>query len=148
MGFTTNTTLNVGRGQRSRKRNRVINDINITPLVDVMLVLLIIFMVTTPMMVSDIKVDLTKTESAAKPTPEKSVILTINSKGRIFINDKHVTLKELVKNVNQHTKGDRTQRIFLYGDRAINYGNVIEVFAQLNEAGFAKVALVTQSKKG
>lgn len=133
-------------GSSGRFRSHIINEINVTPLVDVMLVLLIIFMVTTPMMVADIKVDLPSSKQSPTSSKQDQVTVTIDNNGKVFVNSEPVPLNKLASEVNKATKGNKDTRIFLRGDRKIDYGKVIEIFSYLHQAGFQKVALVTQAQ--
>lgn len=129
--------------RHNRLTHHLNNEINVTPLVDVMLVLLIIFMVTAPMVVSGVKVDLP--DSAAKAIPEKDdpLEITITSRGKIYIQDSTIKLENLVAKLEAITGAKKDTRIFIRGDRKINYGTVMQVIGAINAAGFNKVALVT-----
>ncbi|MBW4091396.1 MAG: protein TolR [Proteobacteria bacterium] len=142
-----------GLGARSggigkRGRYRPLAEINVTPLVDVMLVLLIIFMVTAPLMTSGVSVDLPKTD--AKPLNSDSTPLTvsIDAQGKIFLQNQAVELPELVAKLQAIAKGDATRRIFVRGDKDISYGLVVQVMATIAQGGFTKVALLAQPPAG
>ena len=132
-----------GRRGRSTRSAGGFNDINITPFVDVMLVLLIIFMVAAPMMTSGVTVDLPKTKSSAVPGNDEPLSITIKRDGTVFIQNTETpiaTLGEKLKAI----LGEKTEtRIFVRGDTAIDYGQVMRVIGEVNAAGFSKVALLT-----
>ena len=121
-----------------------LSDINVTPLVDVMLVLLIIFMVTAPMMMHGVKVNLPKTESKSIKTKEDPLLLTITKQKLVFIEDYKVELKALKKKLKK-IFGDRAEKeILLQGDKDVPYGFVIKVMSQVKEAGITKVGMITE----
>jgi len=121
-----------------------LSDINVTPLVDVMLVLLIIFMVTAPMMMHGVKVNLPKTESKSIKTKEDPLLLTITKQRLIFIEDYKVELKALKKKLKKIFANRAEKEILLQGDKDVPYGFVIEVMSQVKEAGITKVGMITE----
>jgi len=121
-----------------------LSDINVTPLVDVMLVLLIIFMVTAPMMMHGVKVNLPKTESKSIKTKEDPLLLTITKQRLIFIEDYKVELKALKKKLKKIFANRAEKEILLQGDRDVPYGFVIKVMSQVKEAGITKVGMITE----
>ncbi len=118
-------------------------EINVTPMVDVMLVLLIIFMITSPMMVAGISVDLPETSAAPVAGQDEPLSVTIDSKGRVYIQDTKIKMSDLSIKLRAITGEKRDTRIFVRGDKAIDYGKVMEVVGAINAAGFSKVALIT-----
>jgi biopolymer transport protein TolR len=122
----------------------LISDINVTPLVDVMLVLLIIFMVTAPMMMHGVKVDLPRTESRAIKTEEDPLLLTITKKGDIFIEDYKVEYKGLKEKLEKIFANRAGKEILLQADKEVPYGVVMRVMAQVKEAGITKVGMITR----
>jgi biopolymer transport protein TolR len=126
-------------------------EINVTPMVDVMLVVLIIFMVAAPLMTVGVQVDLPKTKAAAIPGQDEPLAITVKKDGRIFLQDTELDLETLAPRLEAITGNNREARIFIRGDKDINYGRVMEVMGVINGAGFSKVALVTgqvdQSRK-
>lgn len=131
-------------GRRSgRNRHQLSSDINITPMVDVMLVLLVIFMVTSPMLVAGVKVDLPETSSDPATGDDEPLSITVDKNGTVYIMDTIVPLEELTPKMKAITREKLDTRIFIRGDKNINYGKVIEVMGAINAAGFTKVALVT-----
>ncbi len=131
------------RGGRRRRRRGAMSEINITPFVDVMLVLLIIFMVAAPMMTTGVPVDLP--QSSAKPlqTQTEPITVSIDGQGRVYIQDKETTVDDLVTTLMALSKNGYEERIFVRGDRTADYGAVMAVMGRLNAAGFKKIGLVT-----
>jgi biopolymer transport protein TolR len=137
----------IGKGS-GRGRYRPMSDINVTPLVDVMLVLLIVFMVTAPMLTSGVNVDLPKTDT--KPLNADSTPLTVSIKadGNIYLQEEPIALADLVTKLNAISNGDRDRRIFVRGDQAIPYGKIMELMGTISQGGFTKVALLAQQPSG
>lgn len=134
-------------GQRRNKRRFTrppMSDINVTPMVDVMLVLLVIFMVTAPLLTAGVTVDLPKTKAAAIPGQDEPVTVSVDGKGRIFIQETELDLEALTPRLAAITGSNPDARIFIRGDKAIDYGRVMQVMGSINAAGFKKVALVTE----
>jgi biopolymer transport protein TolR len=125
-------------------RHSLISDINVTPLVDVMLVLLIIFMVTAPMMTHGVKVDLPETESKSIKTQEDPLILSITKNNEIFIEDYKVELNDLGDKLSKIFANRAAKEILLQGDKNVSYGFVMTVMSQVKEAGITKVGMVTE----
>ncbi len=138
-------SINSG-GRRGRGGRKLVNEINVTPMVDVMLVLLIIFMITAPMMVSGIKVDLPKTESAPINSEIKPLVISINKDREIFIFKTKIEPQALVEKLKIITKEKSDTRIFVKGDKSVAYGVVVETMAKIKNAGFSKVALISEIK--
>ena len=137
-----------GRGGRRGRGRKPMSEINVTPFVDVMLVLLIIFMVTAPLLTAGVEVNLPETGAATITEPVEPLSVSIDSEGRVFLQETEVTLDELVPKLVAITERRIDARIFVRGDRAINYGRVMEVMGAINGAGFNDVALVTQQRQG
>lgn len=131
-----------GGGRRGRYRPMA--EINVTPFVDVMLVLLIVFMVAAPLLVPGVQVDLPK--AAAKPLPQdsKPLEITIDQNGAIFIADTAIEIEQLVPRLTAIAGASRDTRIYVRGDTKLDYGAVMQVIGTINAAGFTKVALVAQ----
>jgi len=125
-------------------RQDYLSDINVTPLVDVMLVLLIIFMVTAPMMMHGVKVNLPKTESKSIKTKEDPLLLTITKQRLIFIEDYKVELEALKEKLKKISANRAEKEILLQGDKDVPYGFVIKVMSQVKEAGITKVGMITE----
>lgn len=137
-----------GGGSRRGRSTRAaggFNEINITPFVDVMLVLLIIFMVAAPMMTSGVTVDLPKTRSSALPGNDEPLNVSIKSDGRVYIQNTETPIENVGKKL-QAILGEKTEtRIFVRGDKSIDYGQVMRVIGEINAGGFTKVALLTDT---
>ena len=123
---------------------KLMSDINVIPLVDVMLVLLIIFMVTAPMMMHGVKVDLPRTESRNIKTEEDPLLLTITKKGDIFIEDYKVAFKDLKGKLERIFSNRAGKEILLQADKEVPYGVVMRIMAQVKEAGITKVGMITK----
>jgi biopolymer transport protein TolR len=130
---------------KSSQRRSLNSEINVTPFVDVMLVLLVIFMVTSPMLVTGVQVDLPKTKSSALSSQTDPIVVSIKKDGDIFIMDSKVSLHELNAKLKAVVKEKKDSRVFVRGDKEINYGKAMEVFSMIYSSGFVNVALVTES---
>jgi biopolymer transport protein TolR len=126
------------------KTKALLSQINVTSLVDVMLVLLIIFMVTAPMMQEGIDVNLPKVRAGAITSDEEPLIISINKKGHLFIEKKKVTLKELGKKLSTILKRRKEKMVLLMADAEVPYGHVIKAMAEIRNAGVDKVGMVTE----
>ena len=141
MGASLNSN---GGGRKRNGRQGSFAEINITPMVDVMLVLLIIFMVAAPMMTTGVTVDLP--ESAANPVQgqDEPLTISITADGKIYIQKTAVTLKDFKNKLGAITKEKKDTRIFVRGDKSVDYGKIMQVVGEINSAGFNKVALLTE----
>ncbi len=122
------------------------SEINVTPFVDVMLVLLIIFMVTAPLLTAGIKINLPESSSVLKNEKKDPVTVSINSKGEIFIQKKKFSRQQLIQKLTLFKKNNQNLKIYIKGDKNLNYGKVMELMNLINRSGFKKVALVTKLK--
>ncbi len=120
------------------------SEINVTPFVDVMLVLLIVFMVTAPLLTVGIKVDLPKVEATALTDIKDPIEITVNLEGNIYIGESKVEVENLIPRLNAITEQNTGARIYVRGDRVVAYGRIMEIMAIINSAGYIKVALITQ----
>ena len=128
------------------RNKRTISEINVTPFVDVMLVLLIIFMVTAPLLTSGIKINLPESSSVLKNEKQDPVTVSINSKGEIFIQKKKFSKDQLIKKLELLKKNNENLKIYIKGDKKLDYGKVMDLMNLINRSGFKKVALVTRLK--
>jgi biopolymer transport protein TolR len=136
-------------GSRTRSgRYRPLAEINVTPLVDVMLVLLIIFMVAAPLMTSGVKVDLPKASAAPLGQDARPITVSVNAEGQIYLQDTEVQIPELVAKLQAIAPNQPDRRIFVRGDRSIAYGRIMEVMATITQGGFTKVALLAEGAPG
>ncbi len=143
MALSANGSLGGGRRSRRRRRGRAgLTEINVTPLVDVMLVLLIIFMVSAPLLSAGVPVDLPKTDAASLPSPDKPLTVTIEKTGALHLNDDAASLEGLVAAVEARG-GSAEQPIYVRADGAAPYATVAQVMAKLSTNGFTKLNLVT-----
>ena len=130
-----------------RSEREPMSEINVTPFVDVMLVLLIVFMVTAPMLTVGVPVNLPESEADSLPDDKEPLTVSINSKGEVFVQDTKVAFNELVAKLLAISKNRTDTRIYVRGDKNINYGRVMEVMGNLAGSGFTKVALISQTKR-
>ncbi|HET6607379.1 MAG TPA: protein TolR [Rhodopila sp.] len=137
MAFSMNT-----RGGRGRYRP--LSEINVTPLVDVMLVLLIIFMVTAPLMTSGVSVDLPKTSAQPLNSDSEPLTVSIKADGTIFLQDQAIDLGDLVGKLQAISQNNPERRIFVRGDKDLAYGRIMEVMGTITQGGFTKVALLAE----
>ena len=128
----------------NRSTKEPMSEINVTPFVDVMLVLLIIFMVTAPLLTVGIKVDLPKVEATALTDIKDPIEITVNLEGDIYIGESKVEVENLIPRLNAITEQNTEARIYVRGDRVVAYGRIMEIMATINSAGYVKVALITQ----
>lgn len=135
--------VNLGNGLKGRGgRYRPMADINVTPFVDVMLVLLVVFMVTAPLLTVGVPVDLPKTDAPQISTPEEPIVISIDAKNRIFIQETEVPLEKLAARLGAITGANPDTRIYVRGDRSIEYGRIMEIMGSVSRAGFKKVSLL------
>ncbi len=139
---------NGGGGGRRRGSYKLLSEINVTPFVDVMLVLLIVFMITAPLLTVGVPVDLPKTKAKSIAESVEPLVITVNAEGVIFIQDTEVELDNLVPRLAAITDNKADTRIYVRGDKSISYGRVLEVMGTVNVAGFTRVALVAELPKG
>ncbi|HEY0331761.1 MAG TPA: protein TolR [Rhodopseudomonas sp.] len=139
-----------GGGRRGRRRAGVMAEINVTPMVDVMLVLLIIFMVSAPMLTVGVPLDLPQTQAKSLEQDKNPLTLSVNLKGQVFLNETEIGIDELVPKLKAITeaRSGLDERIFVRGDKKVDYGTVMKVMGRLSAAGFRRVALVTEVDQG
>jgi biopolymer transport protein TolR len=123
------------------------SEINVTPMVDVMLVLLIIFMVAAPLLASGVQIDLPKTSASALNVDQKPLSVAIDEKGDLFVNDQPAQMDGLGQQLQGLSKDGFDERIYVRAAKTVNYGRVAEVMSSITTAGFKKVALVTESEQ-
>ena len=132
-----------GRG----KKYRPVSEINVTPFVDVMLVLLVIFMVTAPLLAVGVPVDLPKTKASQISSEEPPLVISLQNSGKIFLQEIEITPEQIIPRLAAIKKSNPSLRIFVRGDRLVAYGEVVELMGRIQSAGFEKVALVAQLPK-
>jgi len=126
------------------------SEINVTPMVDVMLVLLIIFMASAPLLTAAVSIDLPQTLAKGLDQDKEPLTLSVNDKGQVFLQSSEIPMEELVPKLKAVTeaRGGMDERIFVRGDRKVDYGSVMRVMGRLSGAGFRRVALVTEIEQG
>ncbi len=135
-------------GKRSGGRYRPMAEINVTPLVDVMLVLLVIFMITAPLLSSSVNVDLPKA-SATPLTPEKDpIVVSVASDGKVYFGNDGMELSDVVARLQAASQSNADRRIFVRGDKSVPYGRIIEVMVTIRQGGFSKVSLLVEQTDG
>jgi biopolymer transport protein TolR len=138
---------NPRKGNGKRRAGRPMAEINVTPFVDVMLVLLIVFMVTAPLLTVGVPVDLPQTRAKSLGEDREPLSVTIDNGGRIFLQNTPIGEEDLVPKLIAISNNGYNQRIFVRGDKAVDYGKVMQVMGLLNSAGFSRIGLVTDSVK-
>jgi biopolymer transport protein ExbD len=132
-------------GETGEDRYQPLAEINVTPMVDVMLVLLVIFMVTAPLLTVGVPLDLPKTKAAAISEPKAPVILSLNRAGEVFIGDERIDPANLAERLAGLAAEDPTRIVYVRGDRTISYAQLMEALGLVNRAGFSKVSLVAEA---
>ena len=130
--------------KRKGKRYSQMSEINVTPFVDVMLVLLIVFMVTAPLLTVGVPVDLPKVKGSALTDQKDPLEITVTL-GEVYLGESEVEIENLIPRLNAITEVNKEARIYVRGDRAVSYGRIMEIMALINSAGYIKVALLTQN---
>ena len=137
-----------GNGPRGVGRYQPMSAINVTPFVDVMLVLLVVFMVAAPLLTVGVPVDLPQTQAPPINEPKEPLVITINGEGHLFLQETEVPTESLVPRLGAITGNNPDASIYVRGDKAINYGRVLEVMSLVSSAGFRKVSLIAVPPKG
>ncbi len=144
MGISVGAGRKSARGRRGVPRYTAMADINMTPFIDVMLVLLIIFMVAAPLLTTGVAVDLPQTSAAALNVDRKPIALSLNDQGQLFLMDEPIGDSDLVPKLQAASQNDVDQRIYVRASKVVPYGRVAQIMAAMTSAGFKKVALVTE----
>lgn len=132
--------------RRSRRRHKPMAEINVTPFVDVMLVLLIIFMVAAPLLTVGVPIELPRTKANALQGDKEPLTITVKNDGRVFLQDTEINIDEIVAKLRAIAKGGYNERIYVRGDAQVNYGTVMKVMGTISAAGFKRIGLVTQQE--
>ena len=137
-------------GRRRHRRRPVMAEINVTPMVDVMLVLLIIFMVSAPLLTVGVPIDLPQTRAKSLDQDKEPLTISVNTKGEVYLQNSEIKMDELVAKLQAITqaRGGNDERIYVRGDKKVDYGTVMRVMGRLSAAGFRRVALVTEVEQG
>ena len=144
--MTMGARSSINGGLRGRKVGsyRPMSEINVTPMVDVMLVLLVVFMITAPLLTVGVPVDLPKSKASVIVGENEPLVVSLNAEGKLFLQDTEVALDKLVARLTAITENRKETRVFVRGDRKIAYGKIMEVMGLINRAGFDRVALITE----
>jgi len=139
-----------GSGRRNHRRRGVMSEINVTPMVDVMLVLLIIFMVSAPLLTVGVPLDLPQSQAKSLDQDKEPITISVNPQGHVFLQGNQIGVEELVAKLQAITaaKGGMSERIYVRGDSKVDYGTVMRVMGRISGAGFSRVALVTEMEQG
>ncbi|MDX2205800.1 MAG: protein TolR [Hyphomicrobiaceae bacterium] len=136
-----------GGGRRGRARKHApMSEINVTPFVDVMLVLLIVFMVTAPLLTAGVPLELPESKGQQLQTNKEPLTISVDKAGRVFIGETEVRLEELAPKLKAIAKGGFDEQIFIRGDKGVEYGTVMRVMSRIKLGGFSKVSLITESE--
>ena len=135
-----------GRGRSRRSANKPMSEINVTPMVDVMLVLLIVFMVAAPLMTVGVAIDLPETQAQQLNTEQKPITVSVTPDGQVFIGDQPVALEQLAATVAAQAVNGTEDRIYVRGDTTANYGSVMKVMGVLSAAGYSRIGLITDQE--
>ena len=143
MGVTPASSVGGLRRRKPHRRHSPMAEINVTPFVDVMLVLLIIFMVAAPLLTVGVPIDLPETQAKALEGDTEPITVSIGSDGKIFLQDEEVDADRLVTTLQAIAQNGLNERIYVRGDRAADYGTIMRVMGRLNSAGYRRIGLVT-----
>ena len=137
-------------GRRKHHRQRVMSEINVTPMVDVMLVLLIIFMVSAPLLTVGVPIDLPQSQAKSIEQDKEPLTISVTEKGQIFLKNSEIAVDDLVPKMQAvaDARGGTDARIYVRGDKKVDYGTMMKVMGRLSSAGFHRVALVTEFEQG
>jgi len=139
-----------GRGRRGRGRRAVMSEINVTPFVDVMLVLLIVFMVSAPLLTVGVPLDLPQSQAKSLEQDREPLTVSVNVRGQIFLQNTEIQPEELVPKLKAITdaRGGLDERVYVRGDKKVDYGTMMRVMGRLSAEGYHRVALVTEVEQG
>ena len=137
--------MNINTSSR-RARRKIVNEINVMPLIDVMLVLLVVFMITAPMLITGVDVNLPQTNSKALPGTDEPLVISIDKEGKIYIMDTIIDKNTLIDKLKAITHEKYDTRIFIRADQQLSYGKIMHVMSQISNAGFMQVGLVSQTQ--
>ena len=133
---------------KTHKKNKIVSQINVTPFVDVMLVLLIVFMITAPLLTVGVSVDLPKTKASQLNSKGDPIIISIKKNGELFIQEREIDSLQLLPRLKAISTGNKNLRIYVRGDKNVPYGLVLDTIAKIKSSGFKKVALVAKLQEG
>ena len=136
------------RVNKVQKKHKIISQINVTPFVDVMLVLLIVFMITAPLLTVGVSVDLPKTKASQLNSKGDPIVVSIKQNGELFIQEREIDTVQLLPRLRAISSGNKNLRIYVRGDKNVPYGLVLETISKIKSSGFKKVALVAKLQEG
>ncbi|MEL6736501.1 MAG: protein TolR, partial [Pseudomonadota bacterium] len=134
--------------RRRARRNQPMSEINVTPFVDVMLVLLIIFMVAAPLLTVGVPIDLPESRAQQLNSETQPITISVRSGGQVFLQETEITTEELIPKLQAIAKNGYEERLYVRGDKATDYGTVMRIMGALNAAGYKKIGLVTLQEQG
>jgi len=140
--------ISSGGGRQRRQRTRMMSEINVTPFVDVMLVLLIVFMVAAPLLTVGVPIDLPESQAKSIEQNKDPLTVSVNDKGQVFLQNTEIAVDDIVAKLKAIAKNGTEERIYVRGDRKVDYGTVMRVMGRLSAAGYRRVALVTEVEQG
>lgn len=143
MAVVPASAVPTGRRHKARRRHLPMSEINVTPFVDVMLVLLIVFMVTAPLLTVGVPIDLPETQAKQMEGDSEPITVSIRADGKIFLQDAEVDADKLVSTLQAIAANGLNERVFVRGDQAADYGTIMQVMGRLNAAGYKRIGLVT-----
>ncbi len=145
-----NPTSAIESGRRRHRRRGIMSEINVTPMVDVMLVLLIIFMISAPLLTVGVPLDLPQSQAKSLDQDREPLTVSVNLEGKVFLQNTEIGVEELVPKLRAITEARAgvDERVYVRGDRKVDYGTVMKVMGRLSAAGFHRVALVTEVEQG
>ena len=137
-------------GRRKHHRRRVMSEINVTPMVDVMLVLLIIFMVSVPLLTVGVPIDLPQSQAKSLEQDKEPLTISVNEKGQVYLQNAEIQVDDLIPKLQAvaEARGGTEARIYVRGDKKVDYGTMMKVMGRLSASGFHRVALVTEFEQG
>ena len=148
--MAANVVSGASGGRHRRRRRAVMSDINVTPFVDVMLVLLIVFMVSAPLLTVGVPLDLPPSQAKSLDQDREPLTVSVNVQGQVFLQDSEIKIDDLVAKLKAITdaRGGADERIYVRGDKKVDYGKMMQVMGRLSAAGYHRVALVTEVEQG
>jgi biopolymer transport protein TolR len=143
MGMSVGNSGVSGGRRRGRRRHAPMSEINVTPFVDVMLVLLIVFMVAAPLLTVGVPIDLPETQANQLNSETQPITISVQSEGKVFLQETEIPADELIPKLKAIAKNGYDERLYVRGDRTTDYGTVMRIMGALNQAGYKKIGLVT-----
>lgn len=148
MGMSMGNAGGGGGRRRRAKRHMPVSEINVTPFVDVMLVLLIIFMVAAPLLTVGVPIDLPETQAKSLQPETQPITISVNQEGKVYIQESEIAVDDILVQLESIAQNGYEERIYVRGDRAADYGTVMKIMARISSAGYKKIGLVTLQEQG